>query len=92
MQSLNTTEIEGEKSPKSFLRGMQSLKTPKTSLRECRVLSVSVWVCVFGINIMLHHIIASFRIALHHTSYRINSRLSTKKIFGNILIEKSAEA
>jgi hypothetical protein len=36
--------------------------------------SVSVWICVFGINIMLHHIIASFHIALHHTSYRINSK------------------
>jgi hypothetical protein len=42
---------------------------------------------------MLHHIIASFHIALHHTSYRINSRLSTKQIFGNILMsEKCAEA
>jgi hypothetical protein len=66
---------------------MQSLKTPKTYLRGCRVLSVSVWACVFSINIMLHHIIASFRIALHHTSYRINSRLSTKKIFSNNLNE-----
>jgi hypothetical protein len=68
---------------------MQSLKTPKTSLRGCRVLSVLVWACVFGINIMLHHIIASFRIALHHTSYRINSRLSTKQIFGNNLMNES---
>jgi hypothetical protein len=37
--------------------------------------SVSVWICVFGINIMLHHIIVSFRIALHHTSFRINSKI-----------------
>jgi hypothetical protein len=66
---------------------MQSLKTPKTYLRRCKVLSVSVWACVFGINIMLHHIIASFCIALHHTSYRINSRLSTKQIFSNNLNE-----
>jgi hypothetical protein len=27
---------------------------------------------VFGITIILHHIIASFRITLHHTSYCIN--------------------
>jgi hypothetical protein len=33
---------------------------------------VGVWVCVFGINIILHHIITSFSIASHHTSYRIN--------------------
>jgi hypothetical protein len=34
--------------------------------------SVDVWVCVFGIFIILHHIITSFRIASHHISYRIN--------------------
>jgi hypothetical protein len=34
--------------------------------------SVGVWVCVFDIDIILHHIITSFRIASHHTSYRIN--------------------
>jgi hypothetical protein len=34
--------------------------------------SVGVWVCVLGISIILHHIITSFRIASHHTSYRIN--------------------
>jgi hypothetical protein len=68
---------------------MQSLKIPKTSLRGCKVLSVSVWACVFGINIMLHHIIASFRIALHHTSYRINNSLSTKQIFGNNFMNAS---
>jgi hypothetical protein len=33
-----------------------------------------VWVCVFGISIILHHIITSFRIASHHTSYRINDK------------------
>jgi hypothetical protein len=34
--------------------------------------SVGVWVCVFGILIILHHIITSFRITLYHTSYCIN--------------------
>jgi hypothetical protein len=34
--------------------------------------SVGVWVCVFGILIILHHIITSFRITSHHTSYCIN--------------------
>jgi hypothetical protein len=34
--------------------------------------SVGVWICVFGIIIILHHIITSFCIASHHTSYRIN--------------------
>jgi hypothetical protein len=34
--------------------------------------SVGAWVCVFGILIILHHIIISFRITLHHTSYCIN--------------------
>jgi hypothetical protein len=33
---------------------------------------VGMWVCVFGILIILHHIITSFRITLHHTSYCIN--------------------
>jgi hypothetical protein len=34
--------------------------------------SVGVWVCVFDIFIILHHIITSFCITLHHTSYHIN--------------------
>jgi hypothetical protein len=34
--------------------------------------SVGAWVCVFGILIILHHIITSFRLTLHHTSYCIN--------------------
>ena len=34
--------------------------------------SVGTGVCVFGILIILHHIITSFRITLHHTSYCIN--------------------
>jgi hypothetical protein len=38
-----------------------------------------VWVCVFGINIMLHHIIASFCIALHHTSCRISNKIVQKE-------------
>jgi hypothetical protein len=34
--------------------------------------SVGVWVCVFGILIISHHIITSFRITSHHKSYCIN--------------------
>jgi hypothetical protein len=34
--------------------------------------SVGTWVCVFDILIILHHIITSFRITLHHTSYCID--------------------
>jgi hypothetical protein len=34
--------------------------------------SVGVWVCVFDIFIILHHIITSFRITLHHTSSCVN--------------------
>jgi hypothetical protein len=69
---------------------MQSLKTPKTSPRGCRVLGGLEWACDLGINIMLHHIIASFRIALHHTSYCINSkRSSTKQTFGNNLLNEN---
>jgi hypothetical protein len=34
--------------------------------------SVGAWVCVFAILIILHHIIISFRITLHHTSYCID--------------------
>jgi hypothetical protein len=34
--------------------------------------SVGVWVCVFGILIIFHHIITSFHITSHHTSYCIN--------------------
>jgi hypothetical protein len=34
--------------------------------------SVGVRVCVFGIIIILHHFISSFRITLHHTSYCID--------------------
>jgi hypothetical protein len=35
--------------------------------------SMGVWVCVFDILIILHHIITSFHITLHHTSYCINN-------------------
>jgi hypothetical protein len=35
--------------------------------------SVGMWVCVFGILIISHHIITSFHITLHNTSYCINS-------------------
>jgi hypothetical protein len=38
----------------------------------------------------MHHTIASFHIALHHTSYHINSkRSSTKQPFDNSLMNKS---
>jgi hypothetical protein len=40
---------------------------------------VFTWVCDFGINIMLHHIITSFHIALHHTSCRISSKIVQKE-------------
>jgi hypothetical protein len=36
--------------------------------------SMGVCVRVFDITIILHHIIISFRITLHHTSYRINDK------------------
>jgi hypothetical protein len=54
-------KINGEEGSKVVPKGMQSW-----------CFSVGVWVCVFGISIILHHIITSFRIASHHTSYRIN--------------------
>jgi hypothetical protein len=38
-----------------------------------------VWVLIFDINIILHHIITSFRIALHHTSYRISKKIMQKE-------------
>ena len=47
---------------KDVPKGMQSLVYS----------SVGEWVCVFDIVIILHHIIISFRITLHHTSYCIN--------------------
>jgi hypothetical protein len=34
--------------------------------------SVGARVCAFSITIILHHVIISFHITLHHTSYRIN--------------------
>jgi hypothetical protein len=34
--------------------------------------SVGAWVCVFDILIIWHHVITSFLIILHHTSYCIN--------------------
>jgi hypothetical protein len=67
---------------------MQSLKTPKTSLRGCRVLSVSVWACVFDINIMLHHRIIPHSITSYVISHQ-QHRLSTKQIFDNNLMNES---
>jgi hypothetical protein len=54
-------KINGEEAQKSFLSGCKFVYS-----------SVGMWVCVFGIIIILHHIITSFRIASHHTSYHIN--------------------
>ena len=34
-----------------------------------------MWVIIFDINIISHHTITSFRIALHHTSYRIGNKV-----------------
>jgi hypothetical protein len=34
--------------------------------------SVGVWVCGFGILIIVYHTITSFHTTLHHTSYCIN--------------------
>jgi hypothetical protein len=77
-----TTEIEGEEVQKTFLRGcriyitkIEREEAQKSFLRGCRAYvcsSVGVWVCVFDILIILHHIITSFHITLHHTSYCIN--------------------
>jgi hypothetical protein len=56
----------------------------------CSSVGVCVCVCVFDITIIFHHIIASFRITLHHTSYRINDKiLDTKQIFGNTLLKEN---
>jgi hypothetical protein len=47
---------------------------------------VGVWVCVFGIIIILHHIITSFHIASHHTSYCItDTRMEYGADFRKIL-------
>jgi hypothetical protein len=54
---------------------MQSLKDSKDVPKGMQSLVCSsVGVCVFGITIILHHIIISFCITLHHTSYRINNK------------------
>jgi hypothetical protein len=48
--------------------------------------SVGVWVCVFVIIIILHHIITSFHITSHHTSYRINdTRIEYRADFWQML-------
>jgi hypothetical protein len=52
---------------------MQSLKTQKTFLRGCKVFCILVWacMCVYSTS-SLHHVVISFHITLHHTSYHIN--------------------
>jgi hypothetical protein len=50
--------------------------------------SVGVWVCGFGIIIILHHIITSFYITSHHTSYRINdTRTEYRADFRQMLLQ-----
>jgi hypothetical protein len=67
-------KINGEEAQKSFLRG-------------CRV-CVFQCGCVFSISIILHHIITSFRIASHHTSYRINdTRIEYGVSFGECFVK-----
>jgi hypothetical protein len=49
--------------------------------------SAGARVCIFGIIIISHHIIISFRITLHHTSYRINdTKIGYEATFGNTLL------
>jgi hypothetical protein len=67
---------------------MQSLKTPKTSLRGCRVLGVLVWACAC---VRHNHHIASYHRTIPHniTSYIISHQqqgLGTKQTFGNNLL------
>jgi hypothetical protein len=64
---------------------MQSLKTPKTCQRGCRVLCVPVWSCVC---VRHNHHIASYHRTIPHniTSYITShqqQRLGMKQVFGN---------
>jgi hypothetical protein len=55
-------------------------------------LCVPVWACVFSIFIILHHIITSFRITSHHTSYRINdTRIEYEADLRQMLHQKRKE-
>jgi hypothetical protein len=51
---------------------VKKLKSHSYGDAELVCSSVGVWLCVFSILIILHHIITSFCITLHHTSYCIN--------------------
>jgi hypothetical protein len=53
------------------MQSLDSKDVPK-GMQSFVYSSVGAWVCVFGILIILHHIITSFCITLHHTSYFIN--------------------
>jgi hypothetical protein len=53
------------------MQSLDSKDVPK-GMQSLVYSSVGTWVCVFGILIILHHIITSFRITLHHTSYCID--------------------
>jgi hypothetical protein len=70
---------------------MQSLKDSKDVPKGMQSLVCSSVGVSSASPSFLHHIIVSFRITLHHTSYRINSkkRLNTKQIFGNTLVKEN---
>jgi hypothetical protein len=80
-----TAEIQGEEVQKSFLGGCRTYTTKiegeeaqKSFLRGCRVFRVPVWAYVWVLrhhHIASYRIIASFGIASHHTSYRINRKI-----------------
>jgi hypothetical protein len=53
------------------MQSLDSKDVPK-GMQSFVYSSVGAWVCIFGILIILHHIITSFCITLHHTSYCIN--------------------
>jgi hypothetical protein len=77
-----------QRSSKVVPKGMQSLDS-KDVLKGMQSLvysSVGEWVCVFGILIILHHIITSFCITLHHTTLTAQES-STKPIFGKCFVK-----
>jgi hypothetical protein len=53
------------------MQSLDSKDVPK-GMQSFVYSSVGEWVCVFDILIISHHIITSFCITLHHTSYCIN--------------------
>jgi hypothetical protein len=78
------------RSSKVVSKGMQSLdsKDVPKGMQSFVYSSVGAWVCVFGILIILHHIITWFCITLHHTSYALTTqKLNTKPIFGKCFVK-----